>query len=104
MRIHIGRKDIAIGIQGDGKMCPLALAADRAARRLGYGATVVTQTAVSFISIITRRSNNFVFRPLPMKARNFIRSYDDPEDSMDFKPFWFEVRDLPKKEAPATPA
>lgn len=80
MRIDVTSQDIALGKPGDGEICPIARAIDRATGDLA----IVLNTVVHYYSVKGRR-----VLKLPHSARRFVSRFDNSEP---VKPFSFELR------------
>lgn len=85
MRIVITQKDIDNGLRGEGRACPIALSLKR--RIHGVDFAVITRD-IRFQPKHYSVYQNVAYVPLPQKAVEFIRMFDE---GAFVKPMFFEL-------------
>ena len=101
MRLYITQKDFDEGVQANCSLCPVGRAANRAAKKRGYGRASVgaDQIFFQFLHPRGRQLSDYPIvsdysRHFPYKVRVFIRDFDQGNIHA-FKPFSFEIQDIP---------
>jgi hypothetical protein len=87
LTVSVTARDIARATQADCRRCPIALAANRTLRQLGFLNNPVS--VLGDITVRTRRAGNMMdYYPLPMTAQVFIGLFDAVRPN-DFEPMPF---------------
>ena len=98
--IEVTQEDIDSGVAADCYLCPVATAALRVAKPLGYECVVVGSEDLSFKRRFGVMFQTYVSEQLPDIARQFIIDFDDtadvPAPRNELKPFTFEIQDIPR--------
>ena len=89
MKLYITRKDVNVGVPMDCCKCPVGRSANRAAKRYGYREACVGSGTIYFEAGLQSYQIG-----VPGKVILFIRNFD-MGTLHGFKPFSFEVPDIP---------
>ena len=94
MRLYVTQKDFDAGIECNSALCPVGRAANRAAKRRGWDGANVGLTSILFLAGTGVRSRSCA-RSFAAKTRRFIKRFDRGLNRSAFKPFSFEIQDIP---------
>lgn len=86
MWVYVTQNDIDNGRTGSPKYCPVALATDRAAKRIGikYGKAYIGIQSIDVYGF----NESFFVAKTPERVRKFIKLFDD---LLEVKPFRFKL-------------
>ena len=94
MRLYVTQKDFDEGVEANCHKCPVGRSANRAAKRYGYSAAEVGHSNIRFQVVPLGRAGSDCVRPMPCEVSLFILNFDRGSMYV-FKPFSFEIQDIP---------